>query len=100
MTPVQIDFSFGPEGTGTLEDLVEEFNDRHEGMIRVKYRERPEDTADYLDRLRPMFHSASGRIDVIGGDIIWPAKFASKGWIADLSNCFPHRSGANFSMRR
>src|SRR5215217_968925 len=89
MATVQFDFSFGPEVTGTVQSLVDEFNQQHPG-IRVKYREMPADTDRYHDRLRRMFDSgASGRIDVIGGDVIWPAEFASKGWIADLSNRFP-----------
>jgi len=89
MATVQFDFSFGPEVTGTVQSLVDEFNQQHPG-IRVKYREMPADTDRYHDRLRRMFDSgASGRIDVIGGDVIWPAEFASKGWIADLSGRFP-----------
>jgi multiple sugar transport system substrate-binding protein len=89
MATVQMDFSFGPEDTGTVQSLVDEFNQQHPG-IRVKYREMPADTDRYHDRLRRMFDSgASGRIDVIGGDVIWPAEFASKGWIADLSGRFP-----------
>ena len=89
MATVQIDFSFGPEDTGTLKSLVDEFNQQQPGT-RVKYREMPADTDRYHDRLRRMFDSgASGRIDVIGGDVIWPPEFASKGWITDLSDRFP-----------
>ena len=89
MAIVQIDFSFGPEDSGTLKGLVDEFNHQQAGMIRVKYREMSAETAVYHSKLRTMFMSGSGRIDVIGGDVIWPAEFASKGWIADLSNRFP-----------
>ena len=81
-------FSFGPEDTGIVQTLVDAFNQQNP-TINVMYREMPADTADYLDRLRTMFRRGGTHIDVIGGDVIWPAKFASKGWIADLSNRFP-----------
>ena len=35
-----------------------------------------------------MFNGTGRRIDVIGGDVIWPAEFATKGWIVDLSSRF------------
>jgi multiple sugar transport system substrate-binding protein len=87
MAIVQFDFSFGPEDTGTVKSLVNEFNQQHPA-IRVKYREMPAETALYHTKLRTMFMTGSGRIDVIGGDVIWPAEFASNGWIADLSGRF------------
>jgi multiple sugar transport system substrate-binding protein len=49
----------------------------------------PADTGRYHQRLRRMFRRGGAGIDVIAGDIIWPAEFASKGWIADLSDRFP-----------
>ena len=87
MAVVQIVFSFGPEDTGTVKSLVDEFNQQNPG-IRVKYKRMPAETALYHQRLRNMFMSGSDRIDVIAGDIIWPAEFASHGWIADLSGRF------------
>ena len=43
-----------------------------------------------------MFRRGGSEIDVIAGDIIWPAEFASKGWIADLSNRFPQAEQNEF----
>jgi multiple sugar transport system substrate-binding protein len=83
-----IDFSFGPEDTGIVQTLVNEFNQQHPS-INVTYREMPADTGRYHERLRTMFRRGGARIDVIAGDVIWPAEFASKGWIADLSTRFP-----------
>jgi multiple sugar transport system substrate-binding protein len=88
MAVVQIVFSFGPDDTGTVESLVDEFNQLNPA-IRVKYKRMPAETNLYHKRLRNMFMSGSDRIDVIAGDIIWPAEFASKSWIADLSSRFP-----------
>jgi multiple sugar transport system substrate-binding protein len=49
----------------------------------------PADTGRYRERLRTMFRRGGAGIDVIAGDVIWPAEFASKGWISDLSGRFP-----------
>ena len=81
-------FSFGPEDTGIVQTLVDAFNQRNPA-INVIYREMPADTGRYHQRLRTMFRRGGAGIDVIAGDVIWPAEFVSKGWIADLSNRFP-----------
>ena len=81
-------FSFGPEDTGIVQTLVDAFNQRNPA-INVIYREMPADTGRYHQRLRTMFRRGGAGIDVIAGDVIWPAEFVSKGWIADLSTRFP-----------
>jgi multiple sugar transport system substrate-binding protein len=92
---VDIVFSFGREESGTLENLVDVFNLQNPA-IRVKYKKMPADTGLYRKRVRNMFESGSDRIDVIAGDIIWPAEFASKSWIADLSGRFPQSERQKF----
>jgi multiple sugar transport system substrate-binding protein len=82
-------FSWGPDDAGTVQQLVKEFNDQHEGEIQVEYREMPADTGQYFDRLRTEFQAGASEIDVIGGDVIWPAQFAAQGWILDISDRFP-----------
>jgi multiple sugar transport system substrate-binding protein len=69
--------------------LVQEFNQLRRGEIRVTYRNFFLNTNEYFDELRQMFEGRGRRIDVIGGDVIWPAEFADNGWIADLSGRFP-----------
>ena len=81
-------FSFGPEESGIVQTLVDAFNQQHPA-INVTYEEMPADTGRYRERLRTMFRRGGARIDVIAGDVIWPAEFASKGWISDLSGRFP-----------
>jgi multiple sugar transport system substrate-binding protein len=82
-------FSFGPEETGIVQILVDAFNQQNPA-INVTYREMPADTGRYHERLRTMFRRGGpARIDVIAGDVTWPAEFASKGWIANLSGRFP-----------
>src|SRR5215210_3324889 len=81
-------FSMGPDDTGTLPDLIDKFNKQHKGEFQVKYREMPSDTGQYFDQLRTEFQAGGGEIDLIGGDVIWPAQFAANGYILDLSDRF------------
>ena len=80
-------FSWGPDSTGVLPKLIEAFNKQSSGF-KVNYREMPADTGQYFDQLRTQFQAGAGGIDVIGGDVIWPAQFAGNGYIADLSDRF------------
>jgi hypothetical protein len=50
----------------------------------VKYRVMPSDTGQYFDQLRTEFQAGCGEIDIITGDVIWPAQFAANGYILDL----------------
>ena len=84
----QITFSMGSDDTGTLPKLIEQFNKQNKGKFEVVQREMPADTGQYFDQLRTEFQAGGGNIDVIGGDVIWPAQFAASGYILDLSDRF------------
>ncbi|MCA1717720.1 MAG: ABC transporter substrate-binding protein [Actinobacteria bacterium] len=88
MAPVRLTFSHGPDESGTFRQQVEEFNRLHAGEIEVRYREMPADTGQYYEQLRTEFQAGGGEIDVISGDVTWPARFAAQGWISDLSEFF------------
>src|SRR5215207_9475036 len=81
-------FSWGKDATGTLPTLIEKFNQQNKGEIRVTHRVMPSDTGQYFDQIRTEFQAGGGDIDVIGGDVIWPAQFAANGYILDLSDRF------------
>ena len=68
--------------------LVDQFNEENEGNISVALREMPADSGQHFDQLNTEFQSGEIGIDVIGGDVIWPAQFAANGYIADLSDRF------------
>jgi multiple sugar transport system substrate-binding protein len=84
----EIIFSWSKDDTGTLPGLIETFNRQNDGGYTVRHREMPADTGQYFDQMRTEFQAGGGDIDVIGGDVIWPAQFAGQGWIADLSDRF------------
>jgi len=85
----EIVFSFFPDPTGSIRGLVDDFNRQNEGEIRVTLREMPADSGQHFDQLNTEFQSGENTVDVIGGDVIWPAQFAANGYIADLSDRFP-----------
>jgi trehalose/maltose transport system substrate-binding protein len=87
--PVELTFSFFPDRTGSVQELIDRFNGQKEGQVQVTYREMPADSGQHFDQLRTEFQAGSGDIDVVGGDVIWPAQFAANGWILDLSDRFP-----------
>ena len=83
-----ITFGFGPDQAGGLQKLIDEFNRQHEGDIQVTWREMPASSAEYFEQLQAELQSGEATIDVIGGDVIWPAQFAAAGFILDLSDRF------------
>ncbi|MDQ3568123.1 MAG: ABC transporter substrate-binding protein [Actinomycetota bacterium] len=89
-------FSMGPDTTGNLQKLVKKFNDQNKGDFQAKYRVMPADSGQYFEQLRTQFQAGGGGVDVIGGDVIWPAQFAANGWIADVSDRFPESERSNF----
>ena len=93
---IEVIFSMGPDDTGTRDGLIEQFNQDREGEIQVTTRVMPTDTGQYFDQLRTEFQAGGGDIDVIGGDVIWPAQFAANGWIVDLSDRFTEDMRADF----
>ena len=90
-------FTMGPDdAVPTIGPLVDKFNKQSKGF-KVKYRQMPSDTGQYFDKLRTQFQAGAADIDIIGGDVIWPAQFAANGWILDVSDRFPKSEQAKFT---
>ncbi len=81
-------FSFGPDNSGSLEEIVRRFNEKFRGRYKARYRVMAADTGQYFNQLKTEFQAGGGEIDLIGGDVVWPAQFAANGWIEDLSDRF------------
>lgn len=72
----------------TVNPQIKAFNAANKG-IQARVRIFPSDSSQYFDRIRTQLQAGSGDVDVIAGDVAWPAQFATNGWIADLSDRFP-----------
>jgi multiple sugar transport system substrate-binding protein len=83
----ELTLSWGPDRTGSLPKLIKQFNQQSKGL-KVKYQKMPIDTGQYFDKLRTQFQAGGGDIDIIIGDVIWPAQFAVNGWVSDLTDRF------------
>ena len=88
-------FSMGPDDDqGTMAALIKKFNEQSD--FNVVHRVMPSDTGSYFDKLRTQLQAGSGGVDVIGGDVIWPAQLAANGWILDLTDKFPESEQKKF----
>jgi ABC-type glycerol-3-phosphate transport system substrate-binding protein len=83
-----ITFTFGPDEGGGLRALIDRFNQQNKGGIQVTWRQTPAASDEYFDQIRSELQSGKSEVDVIGGDVIWPAQFAANGFILDLSDRF------------
>lgn len=75
----------GEEDLRTVRELIDRFNSENESGITVEFQQRSEITDEYFRSLVSDFQAGSAEVDVIAGDVVWAAEFASNGWIADLS---------------
>lgn len=88
--------SKGPDTTGTLTKVLDKFNGG-DHKFKVAYQIQAADTGQYFDKMRTEFQAVEGgNIDVIGGDVIWPAQLAANGWIEDLSDRFTEEMQQDF----
>lgn len=87
----EIVFSWIQDSTGTAPKLIEKFNKQNEGKFKVRFRVMPQESDQHFNQLRTEFQAGSDEIDVVGGDVIWPAQFASQGWLVDLTDRFTDR---------
>ena len=85
--PVRLVFSHG-EDSEVLRAQISRFNERNRGEVDVVLRLAPADTGQYFEKLCIEFQTNKADVDIISGDVIWPAQFAAQGWISDLSDLF------------
>lgn len=83
-----ITFTFGPDATGSLQGLIDRFNERHKGEIKVTWRTTAAASDDYFEQIKTQLQAQNDSVGVIGGDVIWPAQFAAQGFVLDLSDRF------------
>jgi multiple sugar transport system substrate-binding protein len=85
---VEILFAFGPDDSGTLQPLIDDFNREHEGAIRVTWRTVARASDAYYRQIVSDFEADAADMDVFGADVVWTAPLVERGWIRNLSGRF------------
>ena len=85
---VQITFTFGPDASGSLQGLIDRFNEEHKGEIKVTWRTTAAASDEYFEQIKTQLQAQKETVGAIGGDVIWPAQFAAQGYVVDLSDRF------------
>ncbi|HEV2093333.1 MAG TPA: ABC transporter substrate-binding protein [Rubrobacter sp.] len=85
---VEITLGFIPDEAGGLQMLLDRFNEQNKGEIRVKWRQMPASSAEFFEQMQAELQSGRSSMDVIAGDVVWPAQFAANDYILDLSDRF------------
>ncbi|MEL6657374.1 MAG: ABC transporter substrate-binding protein [Bacteroidota bacterium] len=86
--PTEIIFTHGPDDTGTLQQLIDEFNAQHTSDIHVTLQEGARLSNDYYRELEKEFSSGTSDIDIISTDVVWTSTLAEQGWVKDISQQF------------
>lgn len=86
--PTRIVFASGPDDTGTVKRIVDDFNAEHTGRIQVTWRTMDRDNNTHHDQLVTDFEAQADGPHVIASDVIWTAEFAKNGWVEDVTKRF------------
>lgn len=87
-SPVVIHFWMGPDTQGYTQKAVAMFNKMEQGKIKVVYDVQASDTGQYFQNVERALRAHSSAVDVIGGDVIWPAQLASRGYLLPVDKYF------------
>ncbi len=86
--PTRIVFASGPDDTGTVKRIIDDFNAAHAGRIQVTWRKMDRDNNAHHDQLVTDFEAQAEEPHVVAGDVIWTAEFAKNGWVEDVTRPF------------
>jgi multiple sugar transport system substrate-binding protein len=84
-----------PDGKGVWHELIADFQKVHPD-IRVQLVEGPPATDTREDMYSVSFLSGEAAYDIVYCDVIWTPKFASAGWLLDLTDRLPPEDRADF----
>ena len=93
---VEIVLGFIPDEAGGLQTLLDRFNKQNKGEIQVKWRQMPASSAEFFEQMQAELQSGRSTMDIIAGDVVWPAQFAANNYILDLSDRFTQKMQADY----
>jgi multiple sugar transport system substrate-binding protein len=86
--PVEISYAWGPDDSGTLQPIIDDFNREHDGEIRVSWHLRPGASGARYRQLVSDFEAGAARYSVFGADSPWTASLVRRGWAQNLTSRF------------
>jgi len=90
--PIEIVYARGVDNTPANAKIIEAFNKKYEGKIKVKFIEMPNETDKQHNQYVTTFSAGGTECDVVDIDVIWPAEFAQAGYALPLDR-FVERDG-------
>ena len=87
-TPIKLVFGHGPDDSGTIGAVIDQFNERYKGQISVRWKTMNRLSNLYHQQLVSDFNVESGEIDVFSADVPWTAEFSRRKWIKEITKDF------------
>ena len=94
--PTNIVWQTENDTSGTYPALVDAYNKSNKDNVHVTWHNGPSSTDTMLTIYDNTLRARSGSIDVMSIDVVYPAEFASNGWILDLTSKWPASDRANY----
>jgi len=94
--PTTIVWQTENDTSGTYPALVDAYNKSNKDNVHVTWHNGPSSTDTMLTIYDNTLRARSGSIDVMSIDVVYPAEFASNGWILDLTSKWPASDRANY----
>jgi len=87
---VTITFAQGKDVSNATKNTIEQFEAKYPN-IKVNYQEMPPESDQQHNSYVTALSAGDDSVDVYSIDVIWPAEFASAGWLEPLDDYFPQQ---------
>ena len=87
-TPIRLTFGHGPDDSGTIQSVIDQFNERYKGQIEVSWKIMDRLSNNQHRRLVSDFAVESGEMEVFSSDVPWTAEFATRKWVKEITKAF------------
>ncbi len=87
-TPIRLTFGHGPDDSGTIQAIIDQFNEKHKGEISVRWKVMNRLSNAMHNQLVSDFNVESGEVEVFSADVPWTAEFSTRNWIKEITKQF------------
>ena len=85
---VEISYAWGPDDSGTLQPIIDDFNREHEGEIQVSWHLMPRASDAFYRQLVSDFEANAADYAVFASDSPWTASLVRNGYATNLTSRF------------